>query len=146
MSYKKVFGSAMLMSIAVPVAALAQEAAEPVKNLPETGDGIGGAALQVAAVLFLMIAFLYFGFWALKRFGPSGGFGTMGKSDMKVEGQLPLGPKKSVMVVRILDKRLVLGVTDSSINMLTELDDANDDTEKDFQTALDSASQDGGAP
>lgn len=38
---------------------------------------------------------------------------------MRIESRLALGPKKWVVITRYMDKRLVLGVTDQQINLLT---------------------------
>ncbi len=41
---------------------------------------------------------------------------------------MALGPKKSLVVVRFLNKRVLLGVTDQQITMLTELPTDEDHT------------------
>ena len=55
-----------------------------------------------------------------------------------------LGPRRGVAVVRFLNKRLVLGVTDHSINLLHEVDDDDDrDGPQSFQKTMDKADQGG---
>lgn len=39
---------------------------------------------------------------------------------MRVENRLALGPKKWIFIVRCMEKRLVLGVTDKTITLLSE--------------------------
>lgn len=126
--------------------ALAQQAAEEgVKTLPQTG-GMTGQILYMAGMLSLLIAVLLAGFWALRRFGRRAGLGLFGSGQLKVEGAVGLGPKKSVVVVRFLNKRLVLGVTDASINLLTEMDTDDEDARKDFGKTLETARAKDGAP
>jgi len=125
--------------------ALAQEVArEGVKTLPDTGD-MTGAILQVTGVLCLLIAVILVGFWALRRFGRRAGLGLFGSGDLKIEGTMGLGAKKSIVVVRFLNKRLVLGVTDASINLLTEMETGHDTDRKDFGKTLDEARAKDGA-
>ena len=102
------------------------------------GAGLGGAALQMAGALLLILGVILLAFWMLKRFGPRLGLGPRANAHgLRFEGQLALGPKKSIMVVRFLNKLLVLGVTDQSINLLTEVDHAHEPQE--FESALDEA-------
>ena len=115
--------------------ALGPGAGEGVKTLPQAGD-MTGALLQVAGVLCLLLAVIFVGFWLLKRFGRRMGLGVFGSGDLRIEGAMSLGPKKSVVVVRFLNKRMVLGVTDASINLLTQMDTGDDTARKDFDTAL----------
>ncbi len=83
-----------------------------------------GGYFQALAVLCLIIAALWAGLWYLKR---RGGLRLPGMSnDLAVESRMSLGPKKNLMVVRFLNKRLLLGVTDQQITLLTELSDHDD--------------------
>ncbi|MFZ5426268.1 MAG: flagellar biosynthetic protein FliO [Thermodesulfobacteriota bacterium] len=115
---------------------------------PPPQVGMGGAAIQMAVALLLILAVILLAFWMLRRFGPKFGLGPSSKPlGLRVEGHLTLGPRKNIMVVRFLNRLLVLGVTDQSINLLTEVD-ASDET-KDFKTALEDAarrSDDPGGP
>ncbi|WP_245588409.1 flagellar biosynthetic protein FliO [Desulfocurvus vexinensis] len=123
---------------------LDDEARESVKTLPQAGD-MTGALFQVAGVLCLLLALMFLGFWVLKRFGKRMGLGVFGSGDLRIEGTMSLGPKKSIVVVRFLNKRMVLGVTDASINLLTQVDTGHDTDRKDFDKALDEArAKDGG--
>jgi len=123
---------------------LGEAAQEGVKTLPQAGD-MTGALFQVAGVLCLLLAVMFLGFWLLRRFGKRMGLGVFGAGDLRIEGTMSLGPKKSIVVVRFLNKRMVLGVTDASINLLTQVDTGHDTDRKDFDTALDEArAKDGG--
>ncbi len=124
--------------------AVGRAAEEGVKTLPQATD-MTGAWLQMAGMLCLLVAVMLVGFWALRRFGRRAGLGLFGSGELKIEGTMGLGPKKSIVVVRFLNKRLVLGVTDASINLLTELDTDDDDARKDFGKTLDQARAKDGA-
>lgn len=91
---------------------------------------------QALAFLFLIVALLAFFLWFLKR---KGGLKLLTKQgSLTLESRLPLGPKKSLVVVRFLNKRVLLGVTDQQITLLTELNDDEHDTADvaDFKTVL----------
>ncbi len=75
---------------------------------------------EALAILFFILAALWLVLRLIRR--GRGGFLTGAGAPMRMESRLALGPKKWVVVARILDKRLVLGVTDTQITMLTELD------------------------
>lgn len=84
-----------------------------------------GGYFQALAVLCLIIAALWAALWYFKR---RGGLTLLGLTEnLTLEGRLSLGPKKNLMVVRFLNKRLLLGVTDQQITLLTELP-IHDDT------------------
>ena len=51
------------------------------------------------------------------------------KDALRMEAQMPIGPRKGLMVVRFFDQRLLLGVTDGQITLLTR-EHVHDDTEK----------------
>lgn len=76
------------------------------------------------AVLCILLGLLWLCFWVARRYGL---FNMMPRAanihreSLRLEGQLSLGPRKGIMVVRCLEKRLVLGVTDQHITLLTEL-------------------------
>lgn len=85
---------------------------------------------QGLGLLFLILALLWFAVRLLKRYGR---FGFMPRSSdlpkdaLRLEAQLPIGPRKGLMVVRFLQKRLLLGVTEQQISVLTweRVDDGN---------------------
>ncbi len=96
--------------------------------------------MNVVGALVLILAVIYAGFWLMKRYGPRAMFGGPRGSMLKMEGHLALGPRRSVVVVRFLNKRLVLGVTDQSINLLHEAEDEPDrDGTQSFEKAMDAA-------
>ncbi len=103
--------------------------------LPPVEPGLGPLFTMIGG-LCLVLALLLIGFWLLRRYGPKGGFGA--SKWLKYEGSLAIGPRKSVVVVRFLNKVLVLGVTEHQINLLTETEAGHDDpADKDFAKVLD---------
>ena len=103
-------------------------------NLPPTGLDVGLAGLKMAAALFIILALIFIGFYLLRRFGAKAGL-SFGGGKMNVVASLGLGPKKSVVVVRFLNKYLVLGITETQINKLMEMD-ADHATEQEFSRIL----------
>ncbi|WP_281172055.1 flagellar biosynthetic protein FliO [Nitratidesulfovibrio termitidis] len=98
-------------------------------------DGLAAAAvpafswsgyIQAVGVLFLLVGLLWLALWAVRRHGglfrAVPGAGGFSRDDLRLEAQLPVGPRKGLMVVRFLNKRLLLGVTDQQITLLTEQD------------------------
>jgi len=85
-----------------------------------------GGYFQALALLFLIVALMFLALWFLKR---KGGLNILTRQgNLIFESKMALGPKKSLVVVRFLNKRLLLGVTDQQITMLTELPIDEDDT------------------
>jgi len=66
----------------------------------------------VVGMIFLMIFMLRKFLYRNKR---------TGDEHLKVLGSTFLGPKKSVCLVKVMDRILVLGVTESSITLLSEM-------------------------
>lgn len=94
---------------------LAQNAAQAAAAVPSyswTGYFLG------IALMCVMLAFLWFGARLMKQKGALRFFGMT--ADFNVESRLSLGPKKHLLVVRYQGKRLLLGVSDHNINLLTQ--------------------------
>lgn len=93
------------------------------------GAGAGGAGSMLAAVQPLILGsgavvlVLAIVFWLLrKRFGPVG----PAQVDCRVLATLALGQRERLAVVRVDNRRLVLGVTAGSVQCLCELSEAPD--------------------
>ena len=105
----------------------------------QSAYGLSSVAAQMALALLLLLGVIFVAFYLLRRFGPRLGLPMARRhTGLVFEGQLPLGPRKSVVLVRFLNKVMVLGVTEQSINLLTEIDDDHD-RETDFAAALEKA-------
>ncbi len=101
----------------------------------------GFAALKMVGGLFLVLGLLFLLLYLLKRYGHKAGLTRRLSSDLVLMGQLALGPRKSVVVVRYLNKEMVLGVTDNSITLLTERH--HDHDESTFSTRLEQSRNQG---
>jgi flagellar biosynthetic protein FliO len=82
-----------------------------------------GGYFQAIGILILLLAGLWLALRLVRRFG-GGRFlpaaSPLPRQALRLEAQLPLGQHKSIVVVRFLNKRLALGVTDRQITFLTE--------------------------
>jgi len=83
--------------------------------------------LKVIGLLLILLAILIGILFAIKKFTPAG-LSNFKQNQLKVLGSLNLGPKKSIVVVRFLNSLLVIGITESNITLLkeVELDHAQD--------------------
>lgn len=77
---------------------------------------------QALAILCFILALILAVLWLIKKRGSNGFFNSAAPL-MRIESRLALGPKKWLMAVRCQDRHLVLGVTEKSITLLTELYD-----------------------
>lgn len=94
---------------------------------------------QAIGLLCLLLAILWFAVWMIRKYGKFNFLprpGSLPKDSLVMEAQMPLGPKKGLMVIRFLDRRLLLGVTEHNITLLTEDTAANAQKNKDFQSFL----------
>jgi flagellar protein FliO/FliZ len=111
-----------------------------------TDYGLTGVALKMGLTLLVILAFIFAAFWLLKRYGPKFGIGPAGRGGkLRLLDHLPLGPRKSVVVVRFLNKDLVLGITEQSITFLTETE-ADNAAATDFADTLSAKTRNGDAP
>lgn len=98
-----------------------------------------GGYFKAIGMLFLVLALLWYIVWYLKRKGalPGVSQGSLPKGALRIEGSLPVGPRKGLLVVRFLNQRLLLGVTDHQITLITELRDNEADTIEPRQATAD---------
>ncbi|OLN27195.1 Flagellar biosynthesis protein FliO [Desulfovibrio sp. DV] len=110
-----------------------------------TEYGLTGIALKMGLTLLIILAFIYGAFWLLKRYGQKFGIGPKGRGGaLRLVDHLPVGPRKSVVVVRFLNKNLVLGITEQSITFLTETE-ADNAAATDFANTLADKTRNGDA-
>lgn len=77
-----------------------------------------GGYFKGLAILCFALAALWALLWVLKRAGGSGSFAP--SPSMRIESRLALGPKNWLYVVRCQDKRLILGVSEKNISLVSE--------------------------
>lgn len=123
--------TAKALPVAEPAAQAAGQAASQIATpashsgslLESLQQGSAGGYLEMLAMFFLVLAALWFTLWLLKRFG---GKYFPGNAPLQIESRLSIAPKRWIMVVRVESKRLVLGVSDEHITLLTELAEEED--------------------
>jgi flagellar biogenesis protein FliO len=77
--------------------------------------------LSLGAVLALMFGLVF----VLKRFVLPGGTSQGLPVPIQVLGRKSLQPKKSVVILRVAEKTLVVGLSEQGMQLLTELTDAD---------------------
>lgn len=99
-----------------------------------------GGYIQALGAVFLLLAFLWFMLWLLRRYGKFNFLprpGSLPRDALVMEAQMPLGPRKGLTVVRFMGKRLLLGVTEQNITLLASEDTVPHENEsKSFRQAL----------
>ena len=107
---------------------------------------MASVAIQMAVGLLVVLAVILVGYWILRRVGPRLGLGPSGKGGaLRLMGQMGLGPRKQLLVVRFLNKDLLLGVTENSITLLTEVATSHE-ADTDFADSLARAAASGDSP
>lgn len=104
-------------------------------TLTGAGAGLGMASVKMAAALLLVLGLIFLALALMKRLGLSSRLQGRSPGRLRVEERVVLGPRKQLVVVRFLNRLLVLGVTDAGINLISE-HKADHDPIPDFQTAL----------
>jgi flagellar protein FliO/FliZ len=94
---------------------LAQQTAPDPANWPSGGD-----LTRSLFAIFIVFGLLTLLAWLAKR-GTFGNLGRQGRGLVKVEGAVPLGERRSLMVVSVEGRRLLLGLTPMSVSLVTEL-------------------------
>jgi flagellar protein FliO/FliZ len=81
--------------------------------------GLGGQSLLAVLIVLALVVALA---WLARR----AGFGPRGRSarGVSVESAVSLGERRSLVIVSVEDRRLLLGVTPAQITVVTELDRA----------------------
>ncbi len=103
-----------------PGTALQSESGVPTAQ--ETG--VIGAIVKMISALVVVIASVYLGIYLLKRLTQKRP-GQNTKSDvLEVLQTTHLGPHKAISLVKVGKRSVLVGVTDSRISTLTELDEA----------------------
>lgn len=133
-------------------------AAEVAPAATGTASGLGQTAfswsgyVQAVGILCLLLAALWLALWLVRRYGRFNFLprpGALPRGALVMEAQMPLGPRKGLMVVRFLNTRLLLGVTEQQICLLKEEDVHDEPRDNKFQGIMDQARRgvaDGGDP
>jgi flagellar protein FliO/FliZ len=89
-------------------------------TLTGAGAGLGLASVKMAAALLLILGLLFLGLALMKRYGLAARLQGRSSGLLRVEERVSLGPRKQLVVVRFLNRILVLGVADAGINLIAE--------------------------
>ena len=105
-----------------------------IKVVEQNEFGWGKYFQAIGTMLFLLLV-LWYMLKLIRKYG-NGRFlpaqKLLPKDAMYIEGQLSLGPNKCITIVKVLDKRLILGITEKNITLLTEMVDNEELTTKSF--------------
>ena len=135
-----------------------ERAAEVAPQASGAASGLGqttfswGGYIQAVGILCLLLAGLWFVLWLVRRYGRFNFLprpGALPRGALVMEAQMPLAPRKGLMVVRFLNTRLLLGVTEQQICLLKEEELHDAPRDNDFQGIMDEARRgvaDGGGP
>jgi flagellar biogenesis protein FliO len=85
----------------------------------------GGEVLRGLMAVFVVFGLLGVLAWAGKR-GLLGGLARQGKGPVKVESTVPLGERRSLMIVSVEGRRLLIGLTPVQVTLVTELSAARE--------------------
>jgi len=124
-----------------PVFAAQQEQGANLSSAPVAGAFSWSGYFYAIGALCLILGALWGVLWLMRRSGkfrfmPS--HKTFPRDALRIEAQIPLGPRRGLMVVRFLNKSLLLGLSDQQITLLSEAD-YDGQTNTDFSQALEAA-------
>lgn len=99
-----------------------RSAGEAPSEPPTTGSELGSLLLQTLVVLVAVCLLAY----VVLRWGVGRLFGARNSGDEEIEilARKPIGSDKSIMIVRVGPRTLIVGETNSGMNRLGELDES----------------------
>jgi len=111
-------------AIAMTSSVFGQEGVEPVP-LPDVSDGLWPAMMKLAIAVIVIVALIYVSMIVMRKFtlGKSGILG--GKGSLEVLERSYFAPKKFVCLMRVGEKVLLLGVSESNVNLVADVSDQN---------------------
>ncbi len=77
--------------------------------------------MKTVAVLACIVGLMFFIVWLLKKLAPGVVRGPAQRVDLRLLTQLSLGSRQKLVVVRVADRTLLIGVAEGSITTLAEL-------------------------
>jgi flagellar biosynthetic protein FliO len=119
----------VLFFIMVPMAASISWAADSptdawaVSNPPVGGEtSLIGLLFRVAISLAFIVLLIWGAVWIMRRFSGMGPRSVRSDGLVDVLGRTYIAPKKAVYILRVGDRALAVGVTESTLTPLAELD------------------------
>jgi len=98
------------------------------KAAPGLGGDIGPTLLQLAGALLLIIIIIYLSVWLMKKY--TGGKIAGGGDLISVVERRHLAPKQVLYLIKIGEKHLLIGASDSGLQKLSDIDDLEVKTAK----------------
>lgn len=102
-------------------------------NLPYSQD-FGRVILKTLLSLALVIGILLLFMFGMKWLSGKASGGSSIAKQLQIYGSLSLGPKKALYLVHVVNRVLVLGVTENNVSLISEITD-----EKEIETLLHSS-------
>jgi flagellar protein FliO/FliZ len=87
--------------------------------VPDIGGDIGPMLIKLVGALVLILLVIYGSVWLMKKFSLNRGFG--GGDLITVIDRRFLAPKQAVVLLKVGNKHLLVGATESSMSKLAEL-------------------------
>ena len=114
----------IMVPMAASIAWAADPSADPWSPPPPAGGetSLIGLLFRVAFSLAFIVLLIWGAVWVMRRFSGGGIRSAGGDALVDVLGRTYLAPKKAVYVLRVGDRALAVGVTESAITPLVELD------------------------
>lgn len=102
-----------------------QSMAEQTWNEVQKPDEISfmGALAKGVGALLLILSLIYGLVWTIRFFMTKKSFGNPTSDQIRVLSTTYLAPKKSVALLQVYDKAILIGVSEDSMTTLTELDE-----------------------
>ncbi len=100
--------------------AVAGKFADPAIAAPLSVSGVSSIS-QVTVALVIVLAILFVIAWAMRRVKLSGLFGHRSQTALELVQAINLGPKERAVLIKVQDRRLLLGVAPGCVNLLLEL-------------------------
>ena len=82
----------------------------------------GSSIMRMIVALAIVLACIYGCVFLLKRFGPNKAGRSGEKRMLEMIDSISVGPKKMIAVVRVGERAVVVGITDTQMTSLSELD------------------------
>jgi flagellar biosynthetic protein FliO len=90
--------------------------------VPSLTESVVPSLTRIALTLCVVVAIIYLTVFLLKKLSGSRAGGTGRGRMVQVIEQTYLAPKKSVCLLKLADRAVLVGITDTGINLLTEFD------------------------
>jgi len=100
-----------------------------------------GLFLQAFGSLVLVVTLIFAVLYLLKKFVIRDfSAGKKNITEFKIIGQVMLQPKKYISIIKVVDRILIIGLTDNNINLLSEITDL--DAVKSIETSFNAGKSD----